>query len=131
MPACSDLANQREVPGSISSTCDHHGVRDRQAVDKPRVSADNLAAMQSGDVVAGRFEIERLAARGGMGSVYRARDRHTGEAVAVKLATGQGDAQSRRWAREASLLAQVAGPGVVRYVAHGREPAGDLYLAME
>ncbi len=87
--------------------------------------------MGPGDVIGGRFEIERLAARGGMGSVYRARDLQTGQAVAIKVGAGPDDAQSRRWDREATLLAQVSGPGVVRYLAHGREPTGDAYLVME
>jgi serine/threonine protein kinase len=38
-----------------------------------------------GDVIAGRFELEAFAGRGGMGVVYRARDRQTGHVVALKL----------------------------------------------
>jgi len=87
--------------------------------------------MQRGDVVADRFEIDRLVGAGGMGSVYRATDRHTGEIVAVKMQTGHGEAQRRRWAAEANLLAKLSGPGIVRYVAHGETVAGQLYLAME
>jgi eukaryotic-like serine/threonine-protein kinase len=40
--------------------------------------------MKPGDVLDGRFEIDRLAASGGMGVVYRALDRATGALVAVK-----------------------------------------------
>jgi serine/threonine protein kinase len=39
--------------------------------------------MRVGDVVGDRFELEALAGAGGMGEVFRARDRATGEAVAV------------------------------------------------
>jgi tetratricopeptide (TPR) repeat protein/predicted Ser/Thr protein kinase len=87
--------------------------------------------MVRGDVVADRFEIDRLVGAGGMGSVYRATDLHTGEIVAVKIQTGRGEAQRRRWAAEANLLAKLSGPGIVRYVAHGETVAGHLYLAME
>ena len=46
--------------------------------------------MQPGDVIAGRFELERVAGTGGMGTVYRAIDRSSGEPVAVtRLETGQ------------------------------------------
>lgn len=86
--------------------------------------------MQPGKVIADRFVLERLAAAGGMGSVYRALDLATGRTVAVKVVAG-GGAYERRFAREAELLASFAHPAIVRYVSHG--PAGhDLnYLAME
>jgi serine/threonine protein kinase len=41
--------------------------------------------MKPQDLVNGRFEIDRLAGRGGMGSVLRATDRTTGGPVAVKV----------------------------------------------
>ena len=46
--------------------------------------------MNAGDLVADRFEIEKLAATGGMGDVYRARDRRTAEVVALKVLHGPG-----------------------------------------
>src|SRR5262249_14650889 len=36
-----------------------------------------------------------------------------------------------RFAREASVLAELSHPGIVRYVAHGVTPAEELYLVME
>ncbi|MDB4952945.1 MAG: protein kinase [Myxococcales bacterium] len=66
-----------------------------------------------------------------MGSVYRARDLRSGDAVAIKIQTGHGERQRRRWAREAMLLAKLSGPDIVRYLAHGETPTGELYLAME
>jgi serine/threonine protein kinase len=84
-------------------------------------------------LVARRFEIERRAGSGGMGDVYRARDRHTGAAVALKLTRGDagGPDADERFAREARLLAEIDHPGVVSYVAHGLIPDGRRYLAME
>src|SRR5688572_32878080 len=87
--------------------------------------------MRASGVVAGTYEIESLVGRGGMGSVYRARDLRTRDLVAIKVQLGRGEAQSRRWAREAMLLSNLAGPDIVRYLAHGREPSGELYLVME
>ncbi len=85
--------------------------------------------MQPGDLVADRFEVERLAGTGGMGEVFRARDRHTGEPVALKaLHQAHG---GERFAREAVLLAELRHPAIVRYIAHGTTPAGEQYLAME
>lgn len=86
--------------------------------------------MLPGQVIADRFVLERLAAAGGMGSVYRATDRATGEPVAVKV-IGGGGAHDLRFEREAELLASFAHPGIVRYVSHGQSATGERYLAME
>jgi len=81
-------------------------------------------------VVANRFEIEAEAGAGAMGRVYRALDRATGEIVALKV-LGSHAQLAERFAREATVLSEVAHPGIVRYVAHGSEPNGSQYLAME
>ncbi|HEY1695189.1 MAG TPA: protein kinase [Polyangiaceae bacterium] len=82
-----------------------------------------------GQVLAERFELQSLAGAGGMGRVYRALDRTSGAAVAVKVLPGDGDAA--RFAREAQVLASLDHPGIVRHVAHGVTPEGWQYLAME
>src|SRR4051812_34944545 len=87
--------------------------------------------MEPGVVVAERFAIEHLAGKGGMGEIYRALDRHTGEPVALKLLRTQGGRATFRFSQEALLLAELRHPGIVRYVAHGETPGGDRYLAME
>src|SRR5688572_27273033 len=87
--------------------------------------------MQPGDVVAGRFEVERSAGAGGMGTVYRAHDRHTGEAVALKTLRRPSEEHARRFAKEAEVLYRLRHPRIVRYIAHGRTPEGELFLAME
>src|SRR5262249_29147266 len=68
---------------------------------------------------------------GGMGEVFRGRDRLTGAAVAIKLLSDRGAQRSARFAREVDLLAELSHPGIVRYVAHGVGPSGKLFLAME
>ncbi len=87
--------------------------------------------MQAGDVVAERFEIERLAGSGGMGAVYRARDRLTGEAVALKTLRADAGDFGRRFVREARVMMDLRHPAIVRYIAHGSTSSGELYLAME
>src|SRR5262245_53589400 len=66
--------------------------------------------MQPGDVVDERFEIERLAGRGGMGMVYRAQDRLHGETVALKVLRDAGGLEAERFAREALVLAELRHP---------------------
>jgi len=87
--------------------------------------------VQAGDVIAERFELNTLAQAGGMGSVYRATDRSTGEAVAVKVLRSPRGNHEQRFLREASLLADLHHTAIVRHIGHGRTAAGELYLAME
>jgi eukaryotic-like serine/threonine-protein kinase len=85
--------------------------------------------MVPGQLVAHRFTIEARAGAGGMGTVYRARDRHSGEQVALKVL--HADQETERFVREALLLSGLEDPSIVRYLTHGRTDAGDLFLAME
>ncbi|WP_437332009.1 protein kinase domain-containing protein [Sorangium sp. So ce394] len=87
--------------------------------------------MRPADVVEDRFEIERLAGSGGMGDVYRARDRVSGQAVALKVLQSASVRDLGRLSREAEALVTLRLPGVVQYVAHGMTGAGRPYLAME
>jgi hypothetical protein len=57
--------------------------------------------MFPGDVIDERFEVERFVARGGMGDVYRARDRATGKIVALKFLIDRQEALLHRLDREA------------------------------
>src|ERR1700722_17422874 len=83
--------------------------------------------MRPGEVIAARFEIERLAGAGGMGAVYRAHDRQSRATVAVKLVPGF---EAVRFAREAAILADLSHPAIVRYIAHGVDDDGGLYRAV-
>src|SRR5580765_5761273 len=65
-----------------------------------------------------------------MSIVYRARDKHTGALVALKVLQG-AEPLGSRFARESRMLAELSHPGIVRYVAHGTTAAGQKYLAME
>src|SRR4051794_17318300 len=87
--------------------------------------------MRPGDIVAERFELERLAGSGGMGAVYRARDMRGGGPVALKVLHGHRLEQGARFAREADVIAALDHPAVVRYVAHGTTAEGEGFLAME
>jgi serine/threonine protein kinase len=87
--------------------------------------------MQRGDRVGGRFEIQGEVARGGMGTVFRARDAKLRRDVALKVVTAHGAEDAARFAREAAVLAQVRHPNIVEYVTHGAVPDGPQYLVME
>jgi serine/threonine protein kinase len=89
----------------------------------------HLAATRT--VIDERFELETLAGRGGMATVWRARDLETGATVAVKLLAGGDDEDLRRFALEADLLESMTHPGVAGYVSRGETDDGAPYLAME
>jgi hypothetical protein len=87
--------------------------------------------MRLGALLADRFEIEHQAGSGGMGEVFRARDRASGQEVAVKVISDVRGHRAARFVREVELLAELSHPGIVRYVSHGETPGGELFLAME
>src|SRR5262249_18457836 len=80
-----------------------------------------------------RFALQARVGRGGAGDVFRATDRQTGAAVAVKrMLTSSGEPTAlERFRREVRLLAQIDHPNVVRYVAHGVDAAGTACLVVE
>jgi tetratricopeptide (TPR) repeat protein/predicted Ser/Thr protein kinase len=82
-------------------------------------------------LIAERFEIERQIGAGGMGTVYRARDRARASAAAVKVVRSSDAHVVERFAREARILEQLAHPTIVGYITHGKTPDGALFLAME
>src|SRR5690348_9933349 len=81
----------------------------------------------------GRFQIERLLARGGMGEAYLARDPHTGGQVLLKLPVPEvlGDvAAHARFQREGEALRRLAHPGIQRWLESGQEGLRP-YVALE
>lgn len=85
-------------------------------------------------VVANRYQLEAFLGRGGMGEVYRALDRETGEAVAVKRLRLKGGASDRvnlaRFRKEITLALTLEHPHIVRAVDGGEDDDG-LFLALE
>lgn len=88
------------------------------------------AHLQPGTVLDSRFEIERHAADGGMGSVFRARDLRTNKRVAIKVLHGMGAQERVRFFREARLMAEIRHPRIVSYISLGMIE-GDPYLVLE
>jgi len=86
---------------------------------------------RSREVIDERFTIEQLAGFGGMGQVYRARDRRSGELVALKVMHDAESLEIGRFTREAQVLATVSHPGIVRYIDSGITSEGEHYLVME
>ncbi len=82
---------------------------------------------------AGRYQIERLVGRGGMGTVYRALDIMVGDVVALKVldaAVTGGTDQMEWFRREVRLARRITHPNVARTHDMG-EQAGAHYITME
>jgi hypothetical protein len=92
-----------------------------------------MDAKSAARVFAQRFEPVEQVGCGGMGTVFRSRDRHRNDWVALKLLTAEvvKEAEVERFLREARLLSELKHPGIVGYVDHGLAPDGRPYLAME
>src|SRR5262245_9476869 len=82
-------------------------------------------------VINGRFELEREARQGGMGTIYRAKDRERGTTVAVKILGVDEALAIERFEREATVLRSLHHPGIVRYDSHGHTSDDERYLVME
>ena len=81
----------------------------------------------------GPYTVLSRLGRGGMGAVYEATDRHTGETVAVKvLASHLADEHGlqKRFRDEIETLKSLCHPGIVQLLAFG-EDDGQPYFAME
>jgi eukaryotic-like serine/threonine-protein kinase len=85
------------------------------------------------DLAGTKYEIIDRVGQGGMGTVYRARDRELGREVALKvvrLPEGSPDV-AERMMREARTLARLEHPGIVPVHDVGRLPDGRVFYAMK
>lgn len=89
------------------------------------------AALTSGTRIADRFIMEHPVAEGGMGLIYRAHDAHTGQTVALKVLRRDSEQRYAQAQREAEILSRLQSRNIVRYVAHGQLPGGDLFVVTE
>ncbi len=81
------------------------------------------AAFAAGQLVAGRYWIERRIGRGGMGEVYAALDRELGDRVALKTISPAFASDPRsvdRFKLELCLARRIAHPSVCRVLEFGR-----------
>jgi serine/threonine-protein kinase len=89
--------------------------------------------MSSGETIAGRYELLDVIGRGGMGVVYRGRDRVLDRTVAVKVLPAE-HAEDRtlveRFVREARAAARLSHPNIVAVYDTGQE-ANVRYIVME
>jgi serine/threonine protein kinase len=87
-----------------------------------------------GDVIAGKYRVERILGRGGMGEVVAARHKDLGQLFAIKvlLPRAAADPQSvDRFLNEARAAAKLKGEHVAKVTDFGRLDSGAPYIVME
>ncbi|RYE93494.1 MAG: serine/threonine protein kinase [Myxococcales bacterium] len=121
-----DTASPPAAPGS-------EGASPLPPVDATPL-ATALAPVSVGEVVAGKYEVEKVLGVGGMGVVVAARHLHLQGRVALKFLLphlGSDAAFAARFLREAQAYARLTSDHVVRVLDTGMLPAGHPYMVME
>lgn len=81
-----------------------------------------------------KYEIISLVGHGGMGNVYKVRDRMTGNILAVKTLRAElatDEKSIKRFKREAMTASRLSHPNVVAVYGYSETPCGSLFLVMD
>lgn len=116
----SDLFKGVDLPGPVKDLAlKLMATEPRDRFARAEEALRDLAALElpQGSVIAGRYEILDELGRGGMGQVFRVRDRELDEIVALKTLRKRADlteAARIRFLREIKLTRKITHPNVVR-----------------
>lgn len=94
----------------------------------------NAACLRAGEILAGKFCVERIIATGGAGVVVAARHLQLGETVALKFLISQPDRDATdlaRFVREAQSAVKLKNEHVARVLDVGSLEDGSPYMVME
>lgn len=94
------------------------------------IDADPLV----GTLLDGRYLVNYLVARGGMGNIYQAHDVRQGRVVALKLLRSEYNGDQSvvdRFLREAHVLERLTHPNICHILGYGCTSDGNHYFAME
>jgi serine/threonine-protein kinase len=111
------------------------GINDRAGLNKSlvRLNLETAPSNLMNPQRLGPYELMSVLGRGGMGTVYAARDSHSGETVAVKslAPTLSFDEHFRhRFESEIETMTKMDHPNIVRILGYGQDE-GILFFAME
>jgi hypothetical protein len=141
--ACPDDEPLREeVEALLSADAEAGSFIETPAVVIPTSSAlgvasgTSIASLRPGECL-GPYEIVEFIGAGGMGKVYKARDRRLGRHVAIKVladSSGRGSVALERFHREARAASALNHPNIVTIYDIGRaqlDRGSVAYMAME
>ncbi len=107
---------------------------DSDAEDCPHDGSALTLTLPVARIIDGKYRLERLIGRGGMGAVYEARDLRLDREVALKVMLGGAfghESALRRFRREAQAVARLNHPNIVAVYDFGELEGGGAYLVME
>jgi serine/threonine protein kinase len=84
-----------------------------------------------GSTVAGKYHVDRLIGRGGMGAVFQATNAAIGKRVALGTLTSRDSDAATRFQREAEAASLAESPHIVQIFDSGRSEQGLPFLVME
>ena len=87
--------------------------------------------LNSGNTLHTRYHVEAILGQGGMGAVYRARDKRLNVIVAVKENLFTTEEFAKQFEREAKILASLRHPNLPRVTDHFVIPEEGQYLVMD
>jgi eukaryotic-like serine/threonine-protein kinase len=108
-----------------------HGVKEPPRSDAELMARVAASGHRAGQVIDGRYRLDKPLSAGGAGVVWVSTDTNQGTQVAVKLLDSHDPDSVRRMALEAQAAARIEHPGVVRVHRFGTTERGTPYLAME
>jgi hypothetical protein len=129
------LAHLQQSDVNIVKECPQCGNCYDSAVEQcARDGAALMLTLPVERTIDGKYRLERLIGKGGMGAVYQAADLRLGRTVAVKVMIGSlfGNVVAlRRFAREAQASAKLDHPNIVRIYDFGELHGDGAYLVLE
>ena len=109
--------------------------------DEPSISETevespiSLRDQRIGETLVGRYKLDKLIGRGGMGRVYRATQLPLNRSVAVKILNPEFQKKDRQFVRrfflEAATAARLTHPNTITVFDYGESDTGELFIAME
>lgn len=103
------------------------GLESTQGAD----SNEALAFPRPGEVLLGKYTLEKVLGKGGMGTVFAARHGELGQLVAIKVLHSNASTAAARFLREARISAGLLSEHTARVFDLGRTLAGAPFLVME
>ena len=99
-------------------------------------AAQNHVMPKAGELFAGRYSIEKMVGRGGMGEVYLATQSPLNRRVALKILKAPESIEDdpnfdARFLREAAAAARLQHPNTITVYDFGQDEEGRLYIVME